>query len=48
MILAAWKRWMDTGQAWWILVLCAILVLDVLVGSYIIGWELRLLKGMLE
>ena len=45
MIFAAWHRWVDTGQAWWLLVLVAVVLLDVLVGSWLIAQEVRLLRA---
>lgn len=45
MIVAAWHRWIETKQSWWLLVLAGVLVLDVVVGSALIAWELRELKA---
>lgn len=46
MIIAAWKRWVDTGQAWWLLVIGAVIVLDVFVGSWLIAKEIELLRAV--
>ena len=44
MIFAIWRTWVERGQWWWLLILGAVLLTDVLIGSWLIGWELRLLK----
>jgi hypothetical protein len=44
MIVAAWKRWVDSGQWWWLLVIGAVLLLDVTIGSWLIAKEIELLK----
>lgn len=44
-IFAMWHRWVETGQAWWLLVLAGVVMVDVLVGSWLIAQELRLLKA---
>ena len=45
MIFAMWHRWVDTGQAWWLLVLAGVVLIDVLVGSWLIAQEVRLLRA---
>lgn len=44
MIVAAWYRWVQTRQWWWLCLLVGILLLDVLFASYIVAWELRMLR----
>lgn len=44
MIVAAWHRWVETGQWWWLVVLAGVLALDVLVGTWLIAFELELLR----
>lgn len=44
MIIAAWRRWIETGQWWWVLVLAAVVLVDALIGSWLIAKELQLFK----
>ena len=44
MIVALWHRWTQSGQWWWLLVLGSVLLADILIGSWLIAWELKLLK----
>lgn len=44
MIIALWHRWVEQGQWWWLLLIGGVLLLDVLIGSWLIAWEIRLLK----
>jgi len=43
-IFAIWRTWVERGQWWWLAVLAAVLLADVLIGSYILSLELQLLK----
>lgn len=45
MILAVWRKWIEQGQWWWLAVLAAVLLADVLIGTWLIGQELRLLRA---
>ena len=47
MIIAAWRRWVDSGQWWWLIVIGAVLLVDVFIGSWLIAWELQILKGQM-
>lgn len=47
MIVALWQRWRERRRWWWLVVIGAVLALDALVGSALIAWELRVLRGML-
>ena len=44
MIIAAWRRWVDSGQWWWLAVLAGVLLADVVIGSWLLAYELELLK----
>jgi hypothetical protein len=43
-IIALWHRYVTQGQWWWLALLGGVLLLDVLIGSWLIAWEIRLLK----
>ena len=44
MIVAIWHKWVEQGQWWWLALIGVVLLLDVLIGSWLIAWELKLLK----
>lgn len=44
MIVALWHRWTQQRAYRWLVILLALFVVDLLVGSLLIGWELRLLR----
>ena len=44
MLIAIWHRWTQSGQWWWLALLAGVLLVDVLIGSWLIAWELKLLK----
>ena len=43
MIVLLWNRY-RTGPAWWLLVLGAFLLADALIGTWLLSWEIRMLK----
>lgn len=44
MIVALWLRYRTSGHAKWLAVALAILALDALVGTWIVKWELELIR----
>lgn len=44
MIVAVWRKWVERGQWWWLAVLVAVMLADVLIGGWLITQELRLLR----
>lgn len=48
MIFAIWRTWVERGQWWWLVLLGVVLLLDVLIGSWLIAWELRIFKEAWE
>ena len=44
MIYALWGRWRLGGQWWWLALIGAVLLLDIFIGSWLIAWELKILK----
>jgi hypothetical protein len=44
MLIAVWKRWVDSRQWWWLALLGGVLIVDALIGSWLIAQEIRLLK----
>lgn len=48
MIWTIWKRWVDSHRWWWLLLLPAIMLLDVVVGTWVIAREIELLRRMWE
>ena len=43
MIIAIWHRYV-TGSRWWLILLTGVLFADILIGSWLLVWELRILK----
>ena len=48
MIVAIWHRWVQSGQWWWLLVLGSVALMDILIGSWLISQELRILKEVMK
>ena len=44
MLIAIWHRWVQQGQWWWLVILGAILLVDALIGSWLIAKEIELLR----
>ena len=44
MLIAIWRTWVERRQWWWLALMGAVLLLDVFVGSWLIAWEIRLLR----
>lgn len=44
MIVALWHRWTHDHRLRWLTLCLAILALDVAIGSWLIAWELRMLR----
>jgi hypothetical protein len=47
-IVALWHRWVSSGQWWWLALLGGVLIVDVLIGSWLISQELRILKEVMR
>jgi hypothetical protein len=48
LIFAIWRNWIERGQWWWLALLCAVVLTDIFVGSWIISKELQLLKEVMR
>lgn len=46
MILALWHRWTQSRNTRWLVLVAALLALDVVLGSWLIAWELQTLRDM--
>lgn len=46
MISAIWRRWIERGQWWWLALLGVVLLADIIIGSWLIAWELKLFKEL--
>lgn len=44
MIVALWHRWTQDRHYRWLALCLAILAIDLLVGSALLAWEIRLLR----
>jgi heme A synthase len=44
-IVALWRRWTTDRRARWLALAAGVLVLDAIVGGWIIAWELRTFAG---
>ena len=45
MIIVLWHRWTQSGHSRWLALCLALLVADLLVGSALIAWEIRMVRG---
>lgn len=48
MIVAIWLRWRQDRRWWWLALIGGVLILDILIGSWLIAWELRVLGEYLR
>ena len=47
MIVALWYRWIQSKQWRWLVITGAVIILDLLIGTWLIAWELRFLKEVM-
>jgi hypothetical protein len=44
-IVALWHRWRASRRARWLLLAAAVLTADLFVGSWLLSWEIELLRA---
>jgi len=47
-VIAIWRKWVEQGQWWWLALIAAVLLADVLIGSWLLAWEIRTLKEVMR
>ena len=48
MLIAIWARWRMERRWWWIALIVGVLAADVLIGSWLVAWEIKAFKEMME
>lgn len=44
MIVLLWHRWVELGQARWLALALALVLLDVFLGTWLIKWEIEFIR----